>query len=215
MKSKNRIENIVIYAKDKRDLALKEYPQQAERLKYRWLHTLRVSQYGKRIAKLEGADVEIVIASCLLHDIAKLSNEVNDFNHGRVGAEMVRPFLRKLKYAKEETENICYSIAVHVDGDAGFKHPHTLEAKVVSDSDKIDRFSTYRTILSLEDAINEEYEDFILAVENRLKCLRMLSKQGLVQTKSGKKAFEKQLLVQTAYLERLLADYELTVEPEF
>ncbi len=214
MKPKNRIENIAIYAKDKNDLALKEYPKQADDLKYRWFHTLRVAQYGKRLAKLEGADVEIVVAACLLHDIAKLSNESNDFNHGRIGAEMVRPFLKKVKYAKKEIENICYSIAAHVDGDAGFKHPHTLEAKVLSDSDKLDRFSTYRTILSLENSIGEEYEDFISVVENRLKYLRAISKQGLPQTESGKKAFKKQIFVQTAYLERLLADYELTALPE-
>ncbi|MBU4226398.1 MAG: hypothetical protein KKC71_11345, partial [Chloroflexi bacterium] len=34
-------------------------------LDYRWRHTLRVSQWGKRIAETEGADVELVVAACL------------------------------------------------------------------------------------------------------------------------------------------------------
>ena len=64
MNPKDRIENIAIYAKDKNNLALDEYPQEARELNYRWLHTLRVAQYGKRLAKLEGANIEIVLAGC-------------------------------------------------------------------------------------------------------------------------------------------------------
>ena len=37
---------------------------------YRWKHTLRVAQFGKVIAENEDAEVELVIASCILHDIA-------------------------------------------------------------------------------------------------------------------------------------------------
>ncbi len=212
--SKDRIENIAIYAKDKNDVALEAYPERSARLKYRWEHTLRVAQYGKRLAKLEGADVEIVVAASLLHDIAKLSHEATDFNHGRIGAEMVRPFLKKLDYAEKDVENICYSIASHVDGKADFEHPLTLEAQIVSDADKIDRLSTYRTELALQDSINEAYEDFIYGVAQRLKQFQKAHKKWFIQTKSGKKAFEKQLSVQIAYMERLIADYEITTLPE-
>ncbi len=214
MNPESRIENIAIYAKDKNDLALKENLQEKESLTYRWLHTLRVAQYGKRLAKIEGANVEQVIASCLLHDIAKLSDECHTVEHGRVGERMVREFLKKLGYTKVERKNIRYAIASHVDGEAGFKHPHILEAKVLSDADKLDRFSTYRTALELGDLVKEEYGDFIAAVESRVKYLRSVSELDFMQTKSGKKAFEKQISVQIDYLERLLADYEITTLPE-
>ena len=214
MKPRDRIENIAIYVKDKNDLALKEYPKKAEYLEYRWFHTLRVAQYGKRLAKLEGADVEIVIAACLLHDIAKLSNKSNDVEHGRVGERMVRGFLKKLGYSKKDNRNIRYSIASHVDGNAGFKHPHTLEAKILNDADKLDRFSTYRMALALGDFTDKGYEDFISAVESRVKYLQVIDNLDLIQTKSGKKAFKKQIFVQTAYLERLIADYKITALPK-
>ncbi|MBT3321551.1 MAG: HD domain-containing protein [Anaerolineae bacterium] len=213
MNPKDRIENIAIYAKDKNNLALDEYPQEARELNYRWLHTLRVAQYGKRLAKLEGANIEIVLAGCLLHDITKLSNVSKDFNHGRAGAKMIRPFLKKLEYSQEDVENICYSVASHVDGFADFEHPRTLEAEVLNDADKLDRFSSYRTVLSLSEFANKEYEEFISAVENRVKYLERTEKEALTQTQSGKKAFGKQIAVQMAYLERLLADYEITALP--
>ncbi len=37
---------------------------------YRWKHTLRVAQFGKVIAETEGVDEELVVAACLLHDVA-------------------------------------------------------------------------------------------------------------------------------------------------
>ena len=126
---------------------------------------------------------------------------------------MIRPFLKKLEYSQEDVENICYSVASHVDGFADFEHPRTLEAEVLNDADKLDRFSSYRTVLSLSEFANKEYEEFISAVENRVKYLERTEKEALTQTQSGKKAFGKQIAVQMAYLERLLADYEITALP--
>ncbi len=63
-------------------------------------------------------------------------------------------------------------------------------------------------------SINEAYEDFIYGVVQRLKQFQKAHKKWFIQTKSGKKAFEKQLSVQIAYMERLIADYEITALPE-
>jgi putative nucleotidyltransferase with HDIG domain len=79
---------------------------------YRWQHTLRVSQYGRMIAKAEGANVELVIAACLLHDVAHFDQD-NWKEHGRLGARIIRPFLAELGYSPQETENICYSVTWH------------------------------------------------------------------------------------------------------
>jgi HD superfamily phosphodiesterase len=43
---------------------------------YRWKHTLRVAQFGKVIAENEGAEVELVLAACLLHDMAWFDAEL-------------------------------------------------------------------------------------------------------------------------------------------
>ena len=85
---------------------------------YRWQHTLRVAQFGKVIAENEDADVELVVAACLLHDIAWFdTNAENNREHGRIGAEKARPFLENLGYSLKRIKNICYSIASHVDED--------------------------------------------------------------------------------------------------
>lgn len=214
MNKKRRLERVVNFVRKKRDKALKNNPELAGFLAYRWQHTLRVTQHGKRLAKEEGADVETVVVACLLHDIAKLSNKANGLDHGRVGAKIARPFLQELGYAKKDVENICFSIARHVDGKAGFEHPLTLEAQVVSDADKIDRFSNYRILQALEKNIGEEYDDFIRSVESQLARLDREVKIAFVQTKSGKKAFNEQIALQRAYLERLIVERKMTILPE-
>ena len=209
-----QIEKVVLFAKEKRDIAMRENPDYATRLEYRWLHTLRVVQYGKILAEKEGAEIEIVLVASLLHDIAKLSDKSRNVEHGRIGAKMVRPFLREIGYSEADTENICYAISAHVDGKADFEHPHTLEAKVVSDADKIDRFSNYRTTLALGKSVNKSYEALIETAKKRLARFRKAGREIRIQTKSGRKLFDEQISFQVVYMERLIADYELSVLPK-
>lgn len=215
MSAEERLKKIIAFAEAQRDLAIAENPDYAPRLKYRWQHTLRVTQYGKMLAEKENADPEQVLAACLLHDIAKLRDRSRDVDHGRVGAKMVRPFLAEIGYTEAKRENICYAIATHVDGKADFEHPHSVEAMVVSDADKIDRFSGYRIFFGLREALLDEYEAFILAVRKQLARLGKAQQKVLIQTKSGKELFDEQISTQIAYLERFIADYEKTVLPKF
>ena len=215
MTAEERIEQVAIFAKEKRDFALVENPDYAARLKYRWQHTLRVVQYGKKLAAKENANAEIVIVACFLHDIAKLSDRSRNVEHGRVGAKMARPFLQELGYAEKDVENICYSIASHVDGRADFEHLLTIESQVVSDADKIDRLSSYRMMLALGKFVDSGYETFIAKAKKRLSKCQKASKEWRVQTKSGKEVFQQQISEQVVFLERLIADYEMTLSLEF
>ena len=214
MNLKEKMEKVALFAKEKRDRAIIKNPDYSARLIYRWQHTLRVAQYGKILAEKEGAEIEIVLIACLLHDIAKLSDRSRDVEHGRIGAKMVRPFLKEIGYSDEDAENICYAIATHVDGKSDFEHPHTLEAKIVSDADKIDRFSNYRTTVALGKFANDDYESLILAARKRLARFQKARREIRIQTESGRKAFDEQISLQVAYMERLIADYEISVLPK-
>ncbi len=214
MNLKEKMEKVALFAKEKRDRAIIKNPDYSARLIYRWQHTLRVTQYGKILAEKEGAEIEIVLIACLLHDIAKLSDRSRDVEHGRIGAKMVRPFLKEIGYSDEDAENICYAIATHVDGKSDFEHPHTLEAKIVSDADKIDRFSNYRTTVALGKFANDDYESLILAARKRLVRFQKARREIRIQTESGRKAFDEQISLQVVYMERLIADYEISVLPK-
>ncbi|MEJ2757437.1 MAG: HD domain-containing protein, partial [Anaerolineales bacterium] len=53
---------------------------------YRWQHTLRVVNIGKQLAEAENANLEHVIAACLLHDLAHFDDDDNYRDHGRLAA---------------------------------------------------------------------------------------------------------------------------------
>lgn len=178
---------------------------------YRWQHTLRVGSYGKTLAEAEGANVELVVAACLLHDVAHFDHD-NWKDHGRLGARVSRPVLLELGYTPEETENICYSVAVHVDGQADFEHPPTLEAEVVSDADNIDRFGPYR-ILQMCTIDVEGYSGLIARLRKRLPTLEDYRQRRIVGTEAGHQLFNRQLDRQIAFFKALIEESELTDLP--
>jgi uncharacterized protein len=178
---------------------------------YRWKHTQRVTQYGLRLAKAEGADVELVVAACLLHDIAKFDGdgEADGRDHGRMGARVIRPFLLEIGYSAEQTENICYSVAVHVDGEADFEHEVTLESKIVSDADNIDRFGAYRLLQRYEDNIRN-WDKLTEEIKNRLAALQNYRERQALETRAGNEMFNRQLDFQIEFHERILAERDLS-----
>lgn len=179
---------------------------------YRWLHSLRVTQYGKQIAEAEGAEIEVVMAACLLHDIAKFDDQDYGLEHGRIGARIARPFLETLDYSPDQRENICFSIAAHVDDQTDFEHPVTLESKIVSDADQIDRFGAYRLLLQFREQ-TEVYGDLVEKAKKRLVTLRSIRDRNRVDTPTGSKLFARQLELQIHFLEHLVDDSERTIFP--
>jgi len=177
---------------------------------YRWKHTLRVVQYGKRIAEAETADVEAVMAGCLLHDISKFDAEDYGVDHGRVSARIARPFLETLGYGPDQLNNICFAVAAHVDDKADFEHPFTIEARIVSDADNIDRFGAYRLLLQFRETDN--YEKLVDKAVNRLLSLKKYRSGGIAGSSKGAELFNRQLDLQIHFLERLVEDSKLTVE---
>jgi putative nucleotidyltransferase with HDIG domain len=178
---------------------------------YRWKHILRVTQYGKRIAEAEHADVEIVMAGCLLHDVSKLESVEYGVEHGRASARIARPFLETLGYTPEQVNHICFAVAVHVDDKADFAHPVTLETKIVNDADNVDRFGAYRVLMQFRDQV-EDYDLLIAKAEKRIQTLKRYLTEEL-GTPTGARLFRRQLDLQIEFLERLVEDSKLTVEP--
>lgn len=180
---------------------------------YRWQHTLRVVNIGRQIAEAEGANVEHVIAGCLLHDMAHFDDDENYINHGRLAAHICRPFLSDLGYSEEDIDAICYAIAVHVDGESDFDHPKTIEAEIVSDADNIDRFSAYRILLYCQPVVYD-FRALVEKLEARLRVLHDYRGKRLMGTETGHHLFNQKLDRQIEFYEAILAQNEITRLPE-
>jgi uncharacterized protein len=97
-------------------------------------HVLRVLTLAERIAQAEGADLEIVRAAALLHDVGRTEEERGGGCHARIGAELAREILRG--HPQDRVEAVVEAIAAH-----RFRRdpsPQSLEAQVLYDADKLD-----------------------------------------------------------------------------
>lgn len=178
---------------------------------YRWEHTLRVANYGKIIAEAEGADVETVVAACLLHDLALF--DTRDYQeHGRLSARLARPLLVELGYSSDEIDNICYSIAVHVDGAADFPHERTLESQIVTDADIIDRFGALRTLHACIPEMND-FQNLVQVLKERIPQLEQIQEEESIETHTGRELFAQKINQQIAFYRALVKEGELTQIP--
>ncbi len=97
---------------------------------HNWNHILRDLAKGIIIGEKEGANLKIVLASILLHDIGRLYPEVNK-DHYLASAEIASKYLKEAGFSGEEIEKVVHCIKSH--GPRGLEKPRTLEAKVCYD----------------------------------------------------------------------------------
>ena len=97
-------------------------------------HVLRVLALAERIAQAEGADVEIVRAAALLHDVGREQAEAQGLDHAEFAARRAREILAG--QPSEKVEAVAQAIAAHRfrAGPA----PATPEARALFDADKLD-----------------------------------------------------------------------------
>ena len=101
----------------------------------RFDHCLRCSVWARRIASVEGGDVELSATAALFHDIGKSAGESTQ-DHGALGADICDRYLDSVGYEKERRAVIVGIVARHSQH---ARHPEaTLEEKIVSDADLID-----------------------------------------------------------------------------
>lgn len=102
-----------------------------------WNHVERVEKLAVKIAEQENANLFIVRASTLLHDIGrKQEGENPKLSHEEISAEYTREILKNYPIGCETTEQIIHCILSH-----RFRKdfpPETKEAKSLYDADKLD-----------------------------------------------------------------------------
>ena len=142
-------------------------------------HVNRVYQLSSTIGEKLNADLKILKISALLHDIGRIQekNDKKKRNHAEISAELTKHFLSSNQY--DLTQNAIVKI-IHCIQAHSYSNklvPETLEAKILSDADKLDALGAiglYRTIGftilrngGLEEVI-EHLENKILLLKNRL-----------------------------------------------
>jgi uncharacterized protein len=103
-------------------------------------HVLRVYRMAERLARAEGADITIVRAAAWLHDAcgsAPGNNGGERAAHHLASAKFAGQVLHEKGWPPDQIQAVQHCIRAHRFRSQG-EEPHTLEAKVLYDADKLD-----------------------------------------------------------------------------
>ena len=138
-------------------------------------HTERVLKQSLEIGTSLNANLTVIKIATLLHDVGRyLKKEDEVKNHAEISAGIAERFIYKNNFniAKEDIKNILHSIRSHSFSNEII--PKTLEAKILSDADKLDAIGAiglYRTIgFTLRN--NGGIEQVIKHLENKILNLK-------------------------------------------
>ena len=112
--------------------AIKRYGTKKPAFNYRWEHVSAVASLAKKLAKLTGADKDVVLAAAWLHDVRKDAGS----KHPMEGAKFARRFLPNTDFPPKKIELVAKTIEDHM-GLWREKPLKRLESQVLWDADKL------------------------------------------------------------------------------
>ena len=100
-------------------------------------HIYRVLYFTLDIAEYYDVDMDVLIASALLHDIGRETQfKDSKLDHAIVGSEMAYDFIIKLGWNEGKANHIKKCISTHRYRKNN--EPESIEAKIIFDADKLD-----------------------------------------------------------------------------
>lgn len=100
-------------------------------------HIYRVLYNALEIGKDYEVDEEVLIASCLLHDIGRdIQSKNSTRNHAIEGATMAYQYLISIGWSEDKANHVKDCILTH--SDRNDNQSCSIEAKIVFDADKLD-----------------------------------------------------------------------------
>jgi len=167
-------------------------------------HVERVFNLCLHIGKAEGADLEVLALSALLHDIARPledSGKVED--HALEGARIAARFLKGLGYPEERVKAVAHAIESHRF--SGGPEPETLEAKILSDADKLDAIGAIgiARVFMYSGEHGRDVEASLRHFEEKILKLR-----NLMYTETARRIAEERHLFTVEFIERIRREIE-------
>lgn len=102
-------------------------------------HIERVYRMAEKLALMEGADLEIVLAAALLHDSRGSDPTSGErMSHHEASAFFAEQVLREEGWPEEKIRAVQHCIRAHRYRGEAENAPQTIEAKVLFDADKLD-----------------------------------------------------------------------------
>jgi uncharacterized protein len=161
-------------------------------------HVKRVFSRCMEIGQSAGADLKILGAAALLHDIGRISELETGISHSISSGEMAVKILEEVGYSKDEIDDVKKVIRTHRFSEGLI--PSSLEGKILSDADKLDAMGAigvYRAIAH-STFTGVGIRGFLQHVDDKLLKLR-----DMMYTEIGKKNAQEKHRFLDDYVKRL------------
>jgi uncharacterized protein len=182
-------------------------------------HVERVYNLAVRIAKEENADLDVVKAAALLHDVARtMEDEGQIVDHALEGAKIAKKILIEVGFPKEKAAKVLHCIEVHRFR-KGMK-AESLEAKILQDADRLDiigaigiaraltrggwsNMPIYDPLIPPKDNYNGESLTSVNHIYEKI-----LKVKGTINTKTARQIAEQRHRFVEEFLDRLLKEWK-------
>jgi uncharacterized protein len=171
-------------------------------------HVLRVVYLCEVIGKSEGADMAVLLPAAFFHDIARPVEEEQGIPHEEAGAQMAERYLRSIRYDEECIPGITHAIRTHRYSTG--KEPETLEARVLSDADKLDAMGAVGIARTFIRA-GEHHGEIRDAIDHM--HTKLLTLHGLMYTRTAKRLAEDRHRFLILFAETLTDEITLPDDP--
>ncbi len=101
-------------------------------------HTFRVLQNCLNIGPKEKADLEVLMAAALLHDVGRELG-YSGMKHAEKGAVIAKKILRETAFPEDKIGKVMEAIRTH-DDDVLLSERKSIESKILFDADKMEAF---------------------------------------------------------------------------
>jgi uncharacterized protein len=161
-------------------------------------HTKRVYRLAVKIREKTGADLRILGAAALLHDVGRPREKELGESHAIISGTLSRPLLSRLGYSDKEIEETVAAIRTHRFSEG--LPPTSLEGKILSDADKLDAIGAIGVFRAIAQAMvtGVGMKGFLRHADRKL--LRL---SELMHTKAAKLMAEKRHRVLADFVDQL------------
>ena len=113
-------------------------------------HVERMTGWCRFLGPKVGANMEVLLAGALLHDVGVVINRKNHYTVGRARAAEI---LKETGFPEEKTEDVLHVLEAH--SRYGGPEPRTTEAKVGQDADALEYIGAIGILRALVRGLND------------------------------------------------------------
>jgi uncharacterized protein len=166
-------------------------------------HTTRVYNLCMKIGKELDANLRVLGAAALLHDVGRPREDETGISHSILSGEMGRGVLSESGFTDIEIDQVVEAIRTHRFSEG--LEPYSLEGRILSDADKLDAMGAIGVFRAIAQAESKRggMEAFLKHADDKLLKLK-----DLMYTEPSRIEAEKRHKTLEAYVEQLRSEIE-------